>query len=374
MSASVREFSAPTRIVCGLGVAADRLVDELNALGAPIVAVVADRGFAEVGMLERLLADVSGVETPIAALIGEDPSVDEAERAAAAAIQGGAGAVLGVGGGSALVAAKAVAIRLTNDGSLLEWEGRDRVPNRPAPFLAVPTTAGSGSEVSNAVVLHDPRFKRHLVVRGRGCEPDVALLDGEMLRTLPRRPMVFAALDALSHALEALWVKKATSFTDALALDAARSVEQSIAAALERDGEAMQTLIEASAMANLACGSSELGLVHALSSSASVTLAHGYQNGVLLPHVAAFNRTEVGSRAAAHLDALESVYELVGFEPRFGPGEVGPAEASQMIAAALGNPFRLNNRRLAEEAELRDLLAVAGAELPLADGKEGASP
>jgi len=367
VSLSWREFSAPTRIVCGFGVVADRLGEELRALPASIVAVVADRGLAEAGVLERLLSPVAGVGTPVAALIGEDPGVEEAEQAAVAAVESGAGAVLGIGGGSALVASKAVAIRLTNDGSLPDWEGRDRVPNRPAPCVAVPTTAGSGSEVSNAVVLHDPAFDRHLVVRGRGCEPDVALLGGEMLRTLPRRPMVHAALDALSHALEALWVEKATPFTDALALHAARMIGGSLVAALERDDRAMQALMEASAMANLACGSSELGLVHALSSAASVTLPHGYQNGVLLPHIAAFNREAVGGAAGQSLDALDALYERIGFTPRFAPGEVDAVAAERMIAAALDNPFRLNNRRRAEEAELRMLLAQAGAELPEAE-------
>jgi alcohol dehydrogenase class IV len=364
MSGAFLEFSAPTRIVCGLGAVEARLGEELRRLHVPVVAVVVDRGFADAGMLAPLLDGVHGVETPVAALIGEDPSVEEAERAARAAIAAGAGAVLAVGGGSALVAGKAVAVRLTNEGSLPNWQGRDRVPRRPAPCVAIPTTAGSGSEVSNAIVLHDPGFEQHLVVRGRGCEPDVALLDGEMLRTLPRRPMVLAALDALSHALEALWVRKATAFTDALALHAAAMIRESLVPALDRQAEAMQALIEASAVANLACGSSELGLVHALSSSALVTLPHGYQNGVLLPYVAAFNRDAASPRARPHLDALPALYEEIGFEPRFGRGEVDPVAARRMIRAALGNPFRLNNLRHADEADLRALLRGAGAQVP----------
>ena len=129
------------------------------------------------------------------------------------------------------------------------------------------------------------------MIRGRGYEPQVALLDGELLRTLPRQPMIAAALDALSHALESLWARRATRFTGALALAAAAGDPRvRCPAPSSGDVDAMQELIEASAMANLACGNSGLGLVHALSSAPDVHLAHGYQNGVLLPHVAAFNR------------------------------------------------------------------------------------
>jgi alcohol dehydrogenase class IV len=357
------EFRARTRLVVGPGCVGERLGDELRALGAATVAVIADRGFAEAGLLEALLAPVDGVELPVCALVGVDPDVDEAEAAARAAIEAGADAVLAIGGGSALCAAKAVAIRLRNPGPLDRYEGRDRLPNRPAPSIAIPTTAGSGSEVSTVVVLHDPHRAQHLVIRGRGYEPDVALLDGTLLRTLPAGPLVHAALDALTHALEALWARKATRFTDTLALAAARDVRTALPAALERDEAALQTLVEASAMANLACGNAEMGIVHALTSAPDVHLAHGYQNGVLLPHVAAFNGPALAGEAAAEAARVDELYREIGFQARFADGELSAGDAELMVAAALGNPFLANNARAAGEAELRALLAQAGAPL-----------
>jgi len=111
------EFRARTRIVMGAGCASEALPGELAGLGARVVAVIADRGCAEAGMLEPLLAVApAGVEAPVCALIGVDPDVAEAEPAAAAALERGAEAVLVIGGGSALCAGKAVAIRLTNPG------------------------------------------------------------------------------------------------------------------------------------------------------------------------------------------------------------------------------------------------------------------
>lgn len=362
------EFRARTRLVMGLGCIAQRLPDEVARLagaGAP-VAVIADRGFAHAGLLEPLLAGCESSRVPVAALIGIDPDVAEAEAAARAALELGAGAVLAIGGGSALCAGKAAAIRLTNSGSLLDFQGRDRLHRLPAPTIAIPTTAGSGSEVSTVVVLHDPAIAQHLVIRGVGYEPEVALLDGTVLRTLPARPMIDAALDALSHCYEALWARRASTVTDALALAAARAIRTALPRALDGSDADRQELIVASAMANLACGNAEMGLVHALTSAPGVHLPHGYQNGVLLPHVADYNRPALSDAAAREIAELSGFYEAIGFSPRFGDGELSAHDAQLMIDAALENPFLANNAREAGADELRAVMAAAGAPVAVA--------
>ncbi|HEY2600719.1 MAG TPA: iron-containing alcohol dehydrogenase [Thermoleophilaceae bacterium] len=358
-----REFLAGTRIVHGSGCVGECLPEELAALRVPVVALVADRGLADLGLLEALVPEAPGIELPLCGLIGADPDLAEAERAAESAIEHGAQAVLGIGGGSALCAAKAVAIRLRNPGPLDAYAGREQLPNPPAPVIAIPTTAGSGTEVSPVVVLHDSSQERHVVIRGRGYEPAVALLDGTLLRSLPRRPMIHAALDALSHCYESLWSRCATQLTDALALSAAATIRSSLVRALGGCEEDMQDLIEASAIANLACGNAQLGLVHALSSAPAVELPHGYQNGVLLPHVAEFNRPVLDERTERELEQLPGFYESIGFEARFAPDEIGAARADAMVAAAMSNPFRQTNRRPSSEADLRGLMAAAGAAL-----------
>jgi alcohol dehydrogenase class IV len=353
------EFCASTRIVSGLGCIRSRLARELQTLGGSRVIVIADRGFERAGLLRPLLGHATGVDLQVGALIGEDPDVAEAEQAALAALDLGGDAVLAVGGGSALCAAKAAAIRLRNPPPLDAYAGIGRLPIPPAPVLAVPTTAGSGSEVSNVVVLHEPRHSRHLVIRGRGYEPQVAMLDGEVLRSLPRAPLIAAALDALSHALEALWVRGATRFTDPLALAAARAIPSALTGALDGDDRQRQRLIEASAMANLACGNSGLGLVHAMTSAPTVHLAHGYLNGVLLPHVAEFNRSTVNDEVKREIDGLATLYAQIGFAPAFRPADLSSGDEEAMVAAALANPFRENNRRLAADDDLRAILVAA---------------
>jgi alcohol dehydrogenase class IV len=361
VAAPAAEFNVPTRIVSGWGCVGARLGDEVARLTTGVVAVVVDSGVVESGLLDTMLAHVEGATASIAGVIVGEPSLLAVEEAAQSARELGATAVLGVGGGSALSAAKAVAIRLTNTQLLVELEGRSGVPVEPAPSIAIPTTAGSGAEVSSSLVFHDPSRARNMVIRGPNCAPNVALLDGEMLKTLPQAPMIAAALDALSHALEALWARRQTPFTKTLAFAAADAVIDSLPPALAREPEAMQLLIEASAMANLACGNTGLALVHALSSAATVALPHGYQNGVLLPHVAAFNHRGVDEHVHALVVASSALYSEIGFQPRFAEGEVTAAVAEQMLKAAIESPFLANNVLLAGRDDLISILAQAGA-------------
>ena len=359
MNARLTRFSAPTRIVAGLG-AVRSLGEELIGVGHDPVAVVCDRGVADIGLLDEVLAHAGRRAMVRCTLVGSDPSVAEAEAVVAEAQAAGCRTVLGVGGGSALGVAKAVALRLANHARIDAYAGRDQARNKPVPSIAVPTTAGSGSEVSNAHVLQDPSRDRLLVVRGHGYEPDVALLDGNLLASLPRSPMLHAALDALTHALEALWVHGSGRITDALALQAARDIREVLPPALEhRTPNDLQRLLEASTMANLACGNTGLGLVHALSSATTVRLPHGYQNGVLLRQVAAFNRPVLDEGAVAEVDGLAALYERLGLDAAFAPGELSAEDAEAMIAAALDNPFAANNRRAAEADDLRAILDAA---------------
>jgi alcohol dehydrogenase class IV len=354
-----RRFRAGTQVIAGLGCVEERLAAELAALGARRPAVVFDAGFEAAGLLEPVLAAAGEVELHRCAGVGVDPDAAAAERLSLEAVEAGCDSVLAVGGGSALCAAKAVAIRLRNPGPLELYVGVGNLPEPPAPTVAIPTTAGSGSEVSTVVVLHDERLAQHLVIRGEGYEPEVALLDGTLLRRLPHDPLLFAALDALSHAYEALWARGASRFTDAMALAAAPLIRENLAAGLEHEDEALQVLLEASAMANFAGGNSRLALIHALTSSPDVHLPHGYQNGVLLPYVAEFNEPALSDAARREIDHLPALLDEVGFEPRFKDGELSDDGAASMVAAALQNPFTANNLRTADEADLHVLLAAA---------------
>lgn len=366
-------FSVGTRIHARLGALADT-VRVFEGLGVSRVMVVADRGLAQIGLLDTII-DATGVRDLVVgtALSDVNPALAEAAEAAATARAAGAEAVLAIGGGSGLSAAKAVALLMTNDVGVDKLEGNGRAAHPPAPTVAVPTTAGSGSEVSNALVLHEPGRIREVVIRGDGYEPVAAILDAAVLRGLPREPLMFAGLDALTHALESLWSRGRSMFTDASALHAASQILETLPEAMagQADGrnargendEVLQRLLEAASLANIACGNSGLALVHALSSSPAVKLPHGQQNGILLPYVAAFNRETLSHEGGELVDRIEELYRSIGFEARFGGDQ---AEAEMMIDASRGHVFRQNNSRESSDEELRELLATAGAAVAMA--------
>lgn len=373
MTTAFPRFAVRTEVVTGLGSLA-RLDALVAGFGHREVAVVADTALDRAGVLERVLDHAPEAIVVSRTLVDPDPDVEVVEQAATHARAAGARCVLAIGGGSALGVGKAVGIRLTNDQRIDAYEGRDKVGEQPAPIIAVPTTAGSGSEVSNALVLHEAGRDNEIVVRGELCAPRAAVLDATAVRSLPRPPLVHSALDALSHALEALWARGASYFTAATALPAARSIiaRLATAAAGADDGcnaagandDALQELLEASCAANMACGNSGLALVHALSSSPAVRVPHGLQNAVLLPHVARLNAPVLDEQTLALLPLIEKLYGELGLEPSFTSIDYGPVDGPRMLEASARSPFRANNLRTTTDEDLIELLRAAGATFP----------
>lgn len=359
-------FTVATLVLSGVGALA-ALPDELDRAGADRIAVVVDEGVAAAGVLDTVLRDVDSGRIGAVLRIDPDPDVGVVERACGRALVATCDSVLAVGGGSALGAAKAVAIRLRNAGPISRYEGLAGTPAPPAPTIAVPTTAGSGSEVSRVLVLHEPGRPTEMIIRVAGAEPRVAILDATVLRTLPAVPLRDAGLDALSHALEAQWTKHPSWFACALGRAAARTLLDGLAAAVEGahngtnargdNDELLQQLLDASCAANMACGNSGLGLVHALSAAPTTPLPHGRQNGILLPYVAAFNEPVVDPETRALAAELPALYSSLGFAPTFPNG----TDADAMATAGRNHELLANNRRPATDEDLHALLIEAGA-------------
>jgi alcohol dehydrogenase class IV len=363
-------FTVQTRVVSGVG-SLHVLPAELARLGARRVAVIADRGVAHVGLLETVLAGVDPGTVVVRCLVDADPGVDVVEEAAGEARRANVDVVLAVGGGSALAVGKAVAIRVTNDERVEKYEGLTQVPHAPIPTVAVPTTAGSGSEVSKVLVVHQEGRTVDLSLRIEGSQPRTAILDATVLRSVPRSPMLYAGLDALSHSIESLWSRGASMFTRALAVSAGEIILDTLPIALEgaengknlsgANDDLLQRLLDASCAANMACGNSSMGLVHALAAAPDVRIPHGLSNGILMPYVASFNEPALAPDAKKLVSRLGALYEQIGFVPRFEPGSVGDAEVEAMIVATAGHPFRKNNVREATDDDLRKILLSAGA-------------
>ena len=179
-----------------------------------------------------------------------------------------------------------------------------------------------------------------------GSEPRVALLDGQVLVSAPRRPLLDAGFDAVTHACESLWAKNRCLITDALAEKALETFLDRFPAAInDRDPEALQDIIEASSAANLACGNSGLALCHAMNTAPDVPLAHGYVNACILKAVAAFNRPFMQERHQQLLDRLPKLFEDVNFPGKFAEGECDKKNSDLLVDGSRDHPFRKNNIR-----------------------------
>jgi len=311
---SILEFSCPTRIVHGIGSVAERLGSEVRTLGSQRVVIVTDPGIVKAGLLEPVIGalDEAGVQHLVYDRIGHDARVGVVDDGAKLCRDEKADLVVVIGGGSALAAGKAVAAIATNGGSLGDHQGPAKLSIEPLPVIAIPTTAGSGSEVSAAVPYYDENRGRKTGTQSHFFYPKVAILDATLLKTLPFRQAVLSGVDALTHAMEAYLTVRATPITDALALAAIQMLGGNLrTAATTTDLEAKDQALLGSTMANLACGNAKLGLAHLLNrpvNSLFPEVPYGESIGILLVPVMSFN-------LPASIDRFATMAQMMGESP-----------------------------------------------------------
>jgi alcohol dehydrogenase len=297
-------FRVPTSVTWGRG--SRRLLPEwIGRLRASRPLLVCDAGLLESSpLVAEILAQLSVAKVGACAIVGiaPDPTLEEAERVRLAARGARADLVVAIGGGSALDAAKCGAMLATNDGAPLAYVGRNLFGNAPLPMIALPTTCGTGSEVSWVSVLRDESSKRKVSIKGDGMFPRVALLDADFLNALPARQVAWTGMDALTHAIEAYLATGATRFSDACAISAAAELLAVLPAAMAGDGPARERAQIAATQAGFAFGNSDVGAVHCLSETLGglYHVPHGLANAALLVPVLRFYG-EAATARLAHL-------------------------------------------------------------------------
>jgi alcohol dehydrogenase len=202
--------------------------------------------------------------------------------------------IIGLGGGSVLDAAKAIALLAMNPGQIEDYEGRGMYKTPPLPLIAIPTTCGTASEVTWVSVITHTGRKFKMSIKGPHMFPSVALVDPDLLKTLPPHLVASTGMDALTHAFEAYTVKPANFMTDIFARESLFHIFASIEEAyrdITADNDAREGLMKGSMLAGFAFGNSDVGAVHCLAESigALYDLAHGVCNAVLLPYVMEYN-------------------------------------------------------------------------------------
>lgn len=285
-------FHVPTRIVFGNGVMSflQNIIE--NELGASSFFLVTDKGIVKSGIAERLVSQLSDVT--VFDEVEQNPKNETIDRAGDIIRAAKPDCVIGLGGGSALDAAKAIALLAVNPGKIEDYEGKAKYTQPPLPVLAVPTTCGTGSEVTWVSVITHVERKFKMSIKGPEMFPAVAVVDPELLSTLPPNLVASTGLDALTHAVEALTVRPATFITDFIALEALRLILYSIEAAhtdIRGNALAREEIMKGSLVAGLAFGNSDVGGVHCLSESVGALLdtPHGIANSIFLPYVMEFN-------------------------------------------------------------------------------------
>jgi alcohol dehydrogenase len=235
--------------------------------------------------------------------IEPNPKSDTVNRAGELARQNKPDVIIALGGGSPLDAGKAIALLATNEGVIENYEGRAKYKNAPLPLIAIPTTCGTGSEVTWVAVITDTKRKFKMSIKGPKMFPNFALVDPDLLLTLPTASIAATGMDALTHAIEAYTVKPATLITDMIALKSIQLISASLEAAvqdIQGNKQARENLMYGSTIAGFAFGNSDVGAVHSISESigALFDVAHGVANAIFLPYVMEYNLPECVERFA----------------------------------------------------------------------------
>lgn len=300
--AGIAEFGIPTRIHFGIG-ARDCIAGIVASRGFRRILFICDPALLDGAMFEAVLQNLAGVETAVFSGIDPEPKDKNVVAGFDACRLLGADAIVVLGGGSAIDVAKAVATLATNGGVIADYEGDQKFSTPPLPVIAIPSTAGTGSEVSGAAVISDTARNVKMAIRHPLYGPTAyAVLDPLAIRTTPRKVGVYSGIDAFVHALESYVSKLANPLTDAINLHAMRLISGNIRAYIAdpENEDAALNMLCGSAMGALSFGTTGTGNVHcmAMSLGGFHTVPHGLAISLIVPHVAAFNLAAVPARFA----------------------------------------------------------------------------
>ncbi|MGI5837552.1 MAG: iron-containing alcohol dehydrogenase [Chloroflexota bacterium] len=293
MTLSNWQFFAPTKIVFGPG-SIGTIADEIKTLGVSKVLIATDKGVAKAGVLQKVvdLIRAAGLEVTIFDEVEPNPSVATVEKCYRLYKENGCQMAIGVGGGSSMDTAKATCILATNEGPITRFEGANKVPNTPAPSIAVPTTAGTGAEVTQTCVITDTSRNYKVSIRSTLNVCKVAILDPQLLTSLPPAVVASTGMDALAHAVESYLSTAASPLTEALSLEATRVIANRLRAfvANPADEQAAADMLYASMTAGLAFANGRLTAVHAIAHAVGghFHVAHGVGCALMLAPVMEF--------------------------------------------------------------------------------------
>ncbi|MEN8990414.1 iron-containing alcohol dehydrogenase [Avibacterium paragallinarum] len=383
------EFFCPVKVIAGHA-ALEHIPFELSTLGAKRPMIITDKGVRSNQLLAPIEAAFESTETVIGYIFDDvppDSSLETVRKAAQLYRDNQCDAIIAVGGGSVIDTSKATNILVSEGGDdLLKYSGAHNLPKPLKPFFVIPTTSGTGSEVTMVAVVSDPEKNVKMAFASNYLMPHAAILDPRMTQTLPPHLTAMTAMDAMTHAIEAYTCMAANPISDAYATAAIKKISNSLFGVLDNtsDAHGRLELAQASTMAGIAFSNSMVGLVHSLGHAlgAVAHLHHGLCMNLFLPYVLEYNKEVNGDKIAelllplagpdiyaqtpANLRAEKAISTLLAMRDRLysltklprtlsETGKVTEAQLDEVAEKALNDGSIIYNPK---EASLEDLKTI----------------
>ncbi|WP_368503288.1 iron-containing alcohol dehydrogenase [Alkalihalophilus sp. As8PL] len=290
---NIATFKSANKLITGEG-STERLLEEVQRLEMKNPLIVTDQILVEIGVVETVQSKLKGLTSDIYSGVKPEPEIMLVEECTSIFKKGNHDGVIAVGGGSALDIGKSVSVFANYEGEIEELFGTDLVPEKGYPIIAIPTTAGTGSEVTNIAILSDKQAQLKKGIVSDYMLPDVAIVAPEMTLTMPPSVTAASGVDALVHAIEAYISVNASPITDSLAIGAMKLIAENLPKAYANPNhmKARENMATASLMAGMAFGNAGVGAVHALAYplGGRYNIPHGVSNALLLPYVMEWNK------------------------------------------------------------------------------------
>lgn len=385
----VGEFYTPGKIIFGPG-GLSQVGTEEKRLGNKALIVLGRSAMRKSGALDRLtrLLKKNNLEYTIYENIPSDPTVETVDTGASLARKGSCNLVIALGGGSVLDTGKAISAMVTNEGSVADYheiEGKGKkFLHKTLPFIAIPTTSGTGSEATRNAVITNTKLGLKKSIRDLWLIPEVALVDPELTLSLPPHITAICGGDALTQCIESYLGKKSQEITDALALHAISLIGKSLVKAVKEGEnlEARKDMAMAALLSGLCLSNSGLGAAHALSHPLGIyyKIPHGLSCAVLLPYVMEYNlpvvtkklakiaqslgedlsllsETEAAQRA---VEKIKEILSAIGIKKNLSEWEIKKEDFSQLINGAQGGSLNNNPRDTSDEDLIKLLYKMTG--------------
>ncbi|MCW8038852.1 MULTISPECIES: iron-containing alcohol dehydrogenase [Acinetobacter] len=383
------EFFCPVKVIAGHA-ALEHIPFELAALGAARPLIITDKGVRSNNLLAPIEAAFESTDAVIGCIFDDvppDSSLETVRKAAQLYRENNCDAIIAVGGGSVIDTSKATNILVSEGGDdLLKYSGAHNLPRPLKPFFVIPTTSGTGSEVTMVAVVSDNQKNVKMPFASYYLMPHAAILDPRMTQTLPPHLTAMTAMDAMTHAVEAYTCLAANPISDAYATAAIKKISANLFNVLDNPTEAngRLELAQASTMAGIAFSNSMVGLVHSLGHSlgAVAHLPHGLCMNLFLPYVLEYNKEinadkladlllplagpDIYAQTPAHLRADKTISTLQTMRDRIyaltklprtlrETGKVSEAQFEEIAEKALNDGSIIYNPK---EATLQDLKTI----------------